>query len=76
MLSYVAVALNSGGGVVRHDETNEVKNVLLGEFESREPAIDTACELFKCHHVLKGVIIRGNHTGGHMIMDTQEFSSL
>ncbi|MEZ8230685.1 hypothetical protein AB4166_02310 [Vibrio splendidus] len=76
MLSYVAVALNSGGGVVRHDETNEVKNVLLGEFDSPEPAIDTACALFNCQHVLNGVIIKGNHTGGHMIMDTQELTAL
>ena len=53
-----------------------MKNVLLGEFESREPAIDTACELFKCHHVKNGVIIKGNHTGGHLVMDTQEFSEL
>lgn len=73
---YVAVALNNGGGVVRHDETKEVKNVLLGEFESVEPAIDTACELFKCHHVLNGVIIKGNRTGGHMVMDTQELAEL
>ncbi|MGF1710114.1 hypothetical protein L4C37_05945 [Vibrio kagoshimensis] len=76
MLNYVAVALNSGGGVVRHSETNEVMNIGLGEFESPEPAIDTACELFNCQHVMNGVIIKGNHTGGHMVMDTQEMSEL
>tara|TARA_Y100000588_G_scaffold122336_1_gene134039 strand:+ start:1952 stop:2182 length:231 start_codon:yes stop_codon:yes gene_type:complete len=76
MLNYVAVALNNGGGVVRHDETNEVKSVVLGEFDSLEPAIDTACKLFNCQHVMNGVIIKGNHTGGHMIMDTQELAEL
>ena len=76
MLNYVAVTLNSGGGVVRHSETNEVMNIGLGEFESLEPAIDTACELFNCQHVMNGVIIKGNHTGGHMVMDTQEMSEL
>lgn len=76
MLNYVAAALNNGGGVVRHDENNEVENVLLGEFESPESAIEVACELFNCQHVLNGVIIKGNHTGGHMIMNTQELAGL
>ncbi len=76
MLNYVAVSLNSGGGVVRHSETNEVMNIGLGEFESLEPAIDTACELFNCQHVMNGVIIKGNNTGGHMVMDTQELNEL
>ncbi|MBJ2145346.1 hypothetical protein JC606_02995 [Vibrio sp. IB15] len=75
-MNYVAVALNNGGGVVRHDETSEVKSVLLGEFDSIEPAINTACDLFKCHHVMNGVIIKGNHTGGHMIMDIQDLAAL
>ena len=75
-MQYVAVALNSGGGVVRADETSEVKNLLIGEFDSPEPAIEAACKQFNCQHVMNGVIIRGNHTGGHMIMDTQEFSEL
>lgn len=75
-MQYVAVALNSGGGVVRDDETCEVKNVLLGEFDAPEPAIELACERFTCIHVMNGVLIRGNHTGGHMVMDTQELNEL
>lgn len=76
MLTFVAVTLNSGGGVVRHAETNEVMNIGLGEFESFEPAIESACELFNCQHIMNGVIIKGNNTGGHMIMDIQEFAEL
>lgn len=75
-MEYVAVTLNSGGGVVRHAETYEVMNVLLVEFDSSESAIDTACKLFDCKHVMNGVLIKGNHTGGHMIMDTQELYEL
>lgn len=75
-MQYVAVALNSGGGVVRDTETCEVMNVQLGEFESPENAIDSACETFNCKHVMNGVLIKGNNTGGHMIMDTQEFMAL
>ncbi|MDH6024952.1 hypothetical protein CWN85_08665 [Vibrio splendidus] len=76
MLSYIAITLNSGGGVVRHAETNEVMNLHLGEFETLDLAIESASELFNCHHVMNGVIIKGNHTGGHLVMDTQEFSEL
>lgn len=76
MLNYVAVALNIGGGVVRDAETSEVMNVQLGEFESPENAINSACETFNCKHVMNGVIIKGNNTGGHMVLDTQEFSEL
>ena len=76
MLSYLAVTLNSGGGVVRHAETNEVMNLHLGEFETLDLAIESASELLSCHHVKNGVIRKGNHTGGHLVMDTQEFSEL
>ncbi|MCC4861222.1 hypothetical protein AB6D20_026145 [Vibrio splendidus] len=76
MLSYIAITLNSGGGVVRHAETNEVMNLHLGEFDTPKLAIESACEALNCEHVMNGVIIKGNHTGGHMIMDTQEFSEL
>ncbi|MGF1842476.1 hypothetical protein L4C39_04675 [Vibrio clamense] len=76
MLNYVAVTLGIGGDVVRDAETSEVMNVQLGECDSPENAIDSACEIFNCKHVMNGVIVKGNNTGGHMIMDTQELSEL
>lgn len=76
MQTYVAVRLNCGGGVVRHEQTAEVMNSLLGEFEMADDAIQTACAQFNCQHVMNGVIIKGNHTGGHMIMTTQELAEL
>lgn len=75
-MHYVAVALNNGGGLIRHTETSEVKNVQLGEFDTPEQAIESACNTFNCEHVLNGVIIKGNHVGGHMVMNTQELSEL
>ncbi|MDD9154973.1 hypothetical protein PVK64_02040 [Aliivibrio sp. S4TY2] len=76
MMFFVAVILNSGGGVVRDAKTDEIKIKELGEFESKELAIDNACAQLKCEHITKGVIVRGNHTGGFMICDTQEFAEL
>lgn len=76
MLNFLAVVLNSGGGMVRDIETDELRVKELGEFESRELAIDNACAQFSCEHITKGVIVRGNHTGGFMVCDTQEFAEL
>jgi len=75
MLNFLAVYLNSGGGVVRNSE-GEVMNMQLGEHESAELAIENACELFNCRHVMNGVCVKGNHTGGFMIVDSQEFAEL
>ncbi|MUK91666.1 hypothetical protein GNP80_04315 [Aliivibrio fischeri] len=76
MLHFLAVVLNSGGGVVRDAKTDEIRIEELGEFESKELAIDNACAQLNCEHITKGVIVRGDHTGGFMICDTQEFAEL
>ena len=75
MMSYLAVFLNSGGGVVRNQQ-EEVMNMQLGEFESRDQAIDNACIQLKCTHVMNGVLVKGEHTGGYLICDSQEFAEL
>ena len=76
MLRFLAVFLNSGGGVVREGDTQEVRTHELGEFESKELAIANACLELNCEHITNGVLIRGDHTGGFMICDTQEFAAL
>ena len=76
MLCFLAVILNSGGGVVRDTKSNEIQMKELGEFESKELAIDNACAQLQCEHITNGVLIRGNHTGGYMVCDTQEFAAL
>lgn len=76
MLNFLAVVLNSGGGMVRDVDTDEIRVKELGEFESKELAIDNACTALECKHVRKGVIVKGGHTGGFMVCDTQEFTAL
>ncbi|OEF10840.1 hypothetical protein [Aliivibrio logei] len=76
MLRFLAVILNSGGGVVRDTKSNEIHMKELGEFESKELAIDNACAQLKCEHITNGVLVRGNHTGGFIVCDTQEFAAL
>ncbi|AZL84359.1 hypothetical protein EIJ81_06805 [Aliivibrio salmonicida] len=76
MLRFLAVVLNSGGGVVRDAKTDEIQIKELGEYESKELAIDNACVQLQCEHITNGMLVRGNHTGGFMICDTQEFAAL
>ena len=76
MMNYLAVFLNSGGGVVRNVETQEVMNMQVGEFKSRDQAIENACVQLDCTHVKNGVLVKGQHTGGYMICDAQEFAEL
>ncbi|MGI9888103.1 hypothetical protein [Vibrio chagasii] len=75
-MQYAAVMLCSGGGVIRHEETQEVANVLVGEYESMETAIDQACQELGCVHLFKGVISKGKGKGGFMLVTTQELSEI
>ncbi|MGF1761023.1 hypothetical protein L4D76_24485 [Photobacterium sagamiensis] len=76
MMNYLAVCLNSGGGVVRNEDTQEVMNLQIGEHESMELAIENACKQLECKHVLNGVLVKGQHKGGFLICDSQEFAAL
>lgn len=75
-MMFLAVYLNSGGGVVRNDESAEVMNVQLGEHETQQLAIENACEQLGCTHVINGVLVKGKHNGGFMVVDAQEFAAL
>jgi len=76
MMNFLAVFLNSGGGIVRNQQTEEVMNMQLGEFDSRDQAIENACVQFECTHVKNGVLVKGKNTGGFLICDSQEFAEL
>lgn len=76
MQTYVAVQLDIGGCVVRHEETAQVMNRLVGEFSNFGDAVGAACAQLGCQQAKNGVLIKGNHTGGHMIMTTQELEAL
>ncbi|UXI00453.1 hypothetical protein [Photobacterium sp. TY1-4] len=75
-MNYLAVYLCADGGISRNANTQEVMNLQLGEFESRDQAISNACELLDCTHTKNGVLVKGQNTGGFLICDTQEFAEL
>ncbi|EHR1162088.1 hypothetical protein KS876_001089 [Vibrio parahaemolyticus] len=76
MMNYLAVFLCPDGGIARNQQTQEVMNMQLGEFESFELAIKNACVQLECTHAKNGVLLKGENKGGFIICDTQEFAEL
>lgn len=64
------------GGVIRHEETQEIANVIVGDFDSLDQAIEQACVSLNCTHLSKGVLSKGNMKGGFMLVTTQELESV
>lgn len=78
-MQYAAVMLCPSGGVIRHEETQQVANVLIGDFESFDDAIHQACRDLDCsvlHPVNKGIISKGRGKGGFMLVTTQDLEAL
>lgn len=64
------------GGVIRHEETQEVANVIVGDFDSLDQAIEQACVSLSCTHLSKGILSKGNMKGGFMLVTTQELEAV
>lgn len=75
-MQYAAIALCPGGGIVRHQDTQEVANVFVGDFDSMEDAVSQACLDLSCTHLHKGVISKGTGKGGFMLVTTQELGEV
>ncbi|EGQ8300095.1 hypothetical protein QPI28_000645 [Vibrio parahaemolyticus] len=75
-MQYAAIALCPDGGIVRHQDTQEVANVFVGDFDSMEDAVSQACLDLSCTHLHKGVISKGTGKGGFMLVTTQELGEV
>ncbi|MEK1977957.1 hypothetical protein WOC06_08830 [Vibrio parahaemolyticus] len=75
-MQYAAIMLCPDGGIIRHEDTQEVANVMVGDFESLEQAIEQACVSLSCTHLTKGVLSKGNGKGGFMLVTTQELEEV
>lgn len=75
-MQYSAIQLCPDGGIVRHEDTQEVANVLIGDFESMADAVNQACLDLACTHLHKGVISKGVGKGGYMLVTTQELGEV
>ncbi|MET2897030.1 hypothetical protein ABXV22_01745 [Vibrio rotiferianus] len=75
-MEFAAIMLCPDGGIVRHEETQEVANVFVGDFDSMEDAVNQACLDLACTHLHKGVISKGTGKGGFMLVTTQELGEV
>ncbi|ELB2918742.1 hypothetical protein AB3A93_000198 [Vibrio parahaemolyticus] len=75
-MQYAAIMLCPDGGIIRHEETQEVANVMVGNFESLDQAIEQACISLSCTHLTKGVLSKGIGKGGFMLVTTQELEAV
>ncbi len=75
-MKYVAVSLCSNGGVVRDQETLEVLNEEIGDFDSFNEAIAHACLRLQCAPLRNGWLTRGHGKGGYLVVTTQELEEV
>ncbi|MFB9135704.1 hypothetical protein ACFSJQ_18560 [Vibrio olivae] len=77
-MQYAAITLCPDGGIVRHEDTQEVANVLISEFDSLQDAVNQACIVLNCNVLNpadRGIISKGHGKGGFMLVTTQELVS-
>ncbi len=75
-MMFAAVQLCPSGGIVRHEETYEVANILVGEFPTMEDAIKQACTNLECTELHNGVISKGYGQSGYMVVTIQELEEI
>lgn len=76
MIHFLAIFLSPDGAIVRHADTAEVMNIQLGEFESKDIAIQQAMQQLDCQKNVNNVILKGQNQGGFLVVDAQEFASV
>ncbi|MBG0760915.1 hypothetical protein BOO22_16010 [Vibrio cidicii] len=78
-MQYAAVMLCPDGGIIRHEATQEVANVLVGDFDSMLDAVNQACRDLDCsvlHPVNRGIISKGRGKGGYLLVTTQDLEGI
>ena len=75
-MNYFFVYLGFGGDVIREVHTHEIMNQQVGEFESREEAMEAVCEQLKCSSVVHGLFTKRDNAGGFLLCDAHEFVEL
>ncbi len=78
-MQYAAVMLCPDGGIIRQQETKEVANVLIGDFDSLQDAVNQACLDLGCSvlaPVNRGIISKGRGKGGFMLVTTQDLEAV
>lgn len=75
-MMYFAVQVCPAGGTVREPKTCEPRTVEIGDHDSKQNAVDEACQKLDCRQLFRGVIGRPNGGGGYIVLNAQDFAAI
>jgi len=75
-MMYLAIELCPNGGMREHPKTHELRTVEIGECETKQDAIDNACQQLDCCQLFRGVIGRPKGQGGYVVLNAHEYAEV
>ncbi len=75
-MMYLAIEVCPGGGTIRDPDTYEAHTVEIGDHDSKDDAIDNACQMLDCRQLFRGVIRRIKGNGGYIVLNAQEHAEV
>jgi len=75
-MMYLAIELCPNGGMREHPKTHELRTVEIGECETKQDAINNACQQLDCRQLFRGVIGRPKGLGGYVVLNAHEYAEV
>ncbi|SGY87572.1 Hypothetical bacteriophage protein [Moritella viscosa] len=83
---YFAIEVCPDGGTIRDGQTHEPRTVEIGECDTKQDAIDNACQQLDCQQLdcqqldcrqlFRGVIGRPKGKGGYVVLNAQDYAEV
>ena len=75
-MMYFAIEVCPDGGMRSHPKTAEYRTVKVGEFDSKDDAVSSACHQLNCRQLYRGVIRRLKGAGGYLVLNAQDYAEV
>ncbi|SGY96038.1 hypothetical protein [Moritella viscosa] len=75
-MMYFAIEVCPGGGTIRDVDTFEPRTVEIGDHESKDDAVENACQMLDCRQLFRGVIGRLKGHGGYVVLNAQDHAEV
>ena len=75
-MMYLAIKICPDGGTIRDADTCEPHTVEIGDHESKDDAVENACQMLDCRQLFRGVIRSLKSKGGYIVLDSQEHAEI
>lgn len=75
-MMYFAIELGSDGGTILEPQTSEPRTVEVGDHDSKDDAVENACQMLDCRQLYRGVISRLKGTGGYIVLNAQDYAAI